>query len=213
MQIVMETVSGIGIFEDVFPETLIDTISRIYDDSPNKYQGKTHGKNNGKDVKVATQVDLYNLNNSELGVDDFDVYEYCDQLNKCMTEYFINISNEYELETNYGWDYRKVHGGIKTNYEFIKVHNYPKGEGHYIALHQDRDGHFEALPRVFNFLLYLNDVKDGGETVFPIQKVIVSPRRNRLVMWPSGWPYLHHGKIPLSEDKKVVTAWLEVLYG
>lgn len=40
-------------------------------------------------------------------------------------------------------------------------------------------------PRLLTVFMYLNDVEEGGETVFTEYNLTVSPKRGRVVMWPS----------------------------
>ena len=65
--------------------------------------------------------------------------------------------------------------------------------------------------RLFVFSLYLNDVKEGGETEFLYQKCRVKPQKNRLVMWPSHVTHTHRGNPPLSGDKYILTGWMEYM--
>ena len=66
--------------------------------------------------------------------------------------------------------------------------------------------------RAFVFILYLNDVLEGGETEFLFQDESdffkVKPQTGRLVIHPASWPYIHRGAIPVSNDKYIVTTWL-----
>ena len=39
--------------------------------------------------------------------------------------------------------------------------------------------------RILTVFLYLNDVEDGGETDFPLLGLSVTPKRGRVVLWPS----------------------------
>ena len=54
---------------------------------------------------------------------------------------------------------------------------------------------------------YLNDVADGGETVFPQLDLKVRARRGRLIMFPPYWMYLHAGLPPVSEDKYIISTY------
>lgn len=91
--------------------------------------------------------------------------------------------------------------------------------------------------RALSLIFYLNDVEEGGETVFhtvrdpsatqfkepddgagPVvpssekllehEKLKVKPRRRRLVIFPSGFPYVHEGTKPRSGKKHIVVSWL-----
>jgi hypothetical protein len=63
--------------------------------------------------------------------------------------------------------------------------------------------------RVLVWMIYLNDVKDGGETEFLYQSMRVSPKKGTLVIWPAGFTHLHRGNPPLSGEKYIMTGWLE----
>ena len=99
-----------------------------------------------------------------------------------------------------------------SSYKFCKLQKYEKNEGHYKALHQERDSQKPGKDRVFTFMLYLNDITDGGRTNFPLQRKSVKPTCGTLVIWPAGFPYLHNGEMPISNDKYIVTTWLEYVY-
>tara|TARA_R110002012_G_scaffold128512_2_gene280890 strand:- start:286 stop:831 length:546 start_codon:yes stop_codon:yes gene_type:complete len=57
------------------------------------------------------------------------------------------------------------------------------------------------------WMLYMNDVLEGGETEFLNQATRVKPKAGRLVIWPSAWPWQHRGNPPLSGEKYVCTGW------
>lgn len=60
------------------------------------------------------------------------------------------------------------------------------------------------------WILYLNDVDEGGETEFLYQSTRVKPRKGDLVIWPAYFTHVHRGNPPLTGDKYVMTGWLEV---
>jgi hypothetical protein len=64
-------------------------------------------------------------------------------------------------------------------------------------------------PRVLAWMIYLNDVKEGGETEFLYQSVRVSPKKGTLVIWPAAFTHVHRGNPPLSGTKYIMTSWLE----
>ena len=57
-------------------------------------------------------------------------------------------------------------------------------------------------PKVY----YFNDVEEGGETEFRGDKVI-EPKQSRLVIFPSGWNYIHRGNPVLAGSKYIATCF------
>ena len=72
--------------------------------------------------------------------------------------------------------------------------------------------HFDALNEVSNrylvLLWYLNDVTEGGETVFPDLELAIAPRAGRLLMFPPYWMYQHAGRPPVSGAKYILSTYL-----
>ena len=60
--------------------------------------------------------------------------------------------------------------------------------------------------RLCTFIYYLNDVEEGGSTEFRNDKVIEA-KEGRLVVFPSGWNYIHRGTTVLAGSKYVLTCY------
>lgn len=61
--------------------------------------------------------------------------------------------------------------------------------------------------RVVNYMVYLNDVPEGGETEFLYQGVKLKPETGKLVIFPTGFTFPHRGN-PIYEGKKyIITGW------
>ena len=69
---------------------------------------------------------------------------------------------------------------------------------------------FEHESRAFVFSVYLNNVKEGGETEFLHFSKRVKPKTGRIVIWPAGMPYIHRGNPPLSGEKYILTSWMRL---
>lgn len=72
--------------------------------------------------------------------------------------------------------------------------------------------HYEATNlstqgRFLTWILYLNDIDEGGETEFLYQRKRISPKTGTLVVWPTGFTHTHRGNPPLKDTKFIVTGW------
>jgi hypothetical protein len=66
-----------------------------------------------------------------------------------------------------------------------------------------------AACRVLALLFYLNDVEEGGETLFLTpQKMAVHPRKGSLLIFPTSPTHVHAGAPPISNDKYIVANFL-----
>ena len=61
---------------------------------------------------------------------------------------------------------------------------------------------------MFVVMYYLNNVDKGGHTLFLLNDMKVKPTRGTFLVWPAGWPYVHSAETPLSNDKYIITTWL-----
>jgi len=72
--------------------------------------------------------------------------------------------------------------------------------------------HFDSIYEVSNrylvFLWYLNNVPGGGQTVFPDQRLAVSPEQGRLLVFPPYWMFPHAGEPPVGGDKFILSTYL-----
>jgi hypothetical protein len=96
--------------------------------------------------------------------------------------------------------------------DHINLQRYTQKKGGYHHWHSEhfphpRDPSQKSLHRVLLWLLYLNDVDDGGETEFFYQNMKIKPKKGTLILAPVNFSYTHRGNIPLSNDKYVLASW------
>ena len=60
--------------------------------------------------------------------------------------------------------------------------------------------------RAIAWMVYLNDVEEGGETEFLYQQYKIKPKKGTVVIWPGSYTHLHRGNPPIS-DKYIATGW------
>jgi hypothetical protein len=123
-----------------------------------------------------------------------------DNLGHHMEKYVIKISNTCDNSYLFQGEM------LDTGYQLQK---YNKNEGLY-KTHTDDNSQIlsnEIHSRVVTFIWYLNDVIEGGETIF-INKCKIKPKKGNLLIFPSLWTYPHCGMVPESHDKYIITGWM-----
>lgn len=108
-------------------------------------------------------------------------------------------------------EYKHVIASAKTLdliSEVVKLQLTPVGGG----FHQwhCEQGAGTSSSRALVWMIYLNDVTDGGDTEFLYQHMKVKPEKGKLVIWPAGITHPHRGNPPYSNEKWIVTGWFEV---
>ena len=93
--------------------------------------------------------------------------------------------------------------GIPTsNSESLQLLRYEPGQ--YYRTHHDYIGYETKRRqgvRIMTIFLYLNDVKEGGETYFPQLGLSVQPKQGRALVWPSVYDENPHAKDPRTEHR------------
>lgn len=75
----------------------------------------------------------------------------------------------------------------------------------YHAFHAE-DSTWNNQLRTLAWMVYLNDVDDGGETEYLYQQLKIKPKQGRVVIWPGSFTHVHRGNPPMSE-KFIATGW------
>ncbi len=70
-------------------------------------------------------------------------------------------------------------------------------------------GDWGSKDRVAVYTIYLNDIKEGGETEFLYQSLRIKPTQGTICIFPAGYTHTHRGNPPLSEEKFIVTGWIK----
>jgi hypothetical protein len=92
-------------------------------------------------------------------------------------------------------------------FEELRMKRYrPEGEEAFPE-HVDVGDHASAR-RFLAALLYLNDVDEGGATVFPGWGQQIQPVAGTVVLFPPLWPWLHAGRPPISGPKYIISSYL-----
>ena len=111
----------------------------------------------------------------------------------------------------YNNQYPILHILTKHQSKFIKIQKTHPTQG-YHQWHCEYEGHFEADRRILSWILYLNDVEEGGETEFLYQSLRIKPKKGTFIMFPGCFTHTHRGNPPISGVKYIATGWMEFAY-
>lgn len=67
---------------------------------------------------------------------------------------------------------------------------------------------YPTSSRQISVIIYLNDVAEGGATNFIDLDVSVTPKKGRILMFPSFFNYMHKGEAPVSNSKYIIVTWI-----
>jgi hypothetical protein len=87
----------------------------------------------------------------------------------------------------------------------IKIQKTEVGQGYHIW----HDDYSPVDKRVTTFIVYLNDVKEGGETEFLYKPKRIQAEAGKLLMFPANYMWAHRGNTPISNTKYILTGWIE----
>lgn len=193
----------IGIFPNAVSEKYCNKVIKYFD-----YIKKAQGK-----VVTRQEHENANLLDKDSSLFYFENELFADTPDELFLESNAVILQEFYRAT---WDcynqYKQRYGildRVATHQMSHSVHiqKYVPLQG-YHAWHCEADTAYNGR-RMIVVSLYLNDVKDGGETEFLYQGIRFSPEAGTLLLFPSSWTHVHRGNPPLTEKKYMVNSWLE----
>ena len=91
----------------------------------------------------------------------------------------------------------------------VKIQKTKVGEGYHFWHCENAE--MKARNRILAFMVYLNDVTEGGETEFLYQSVDLNQKKIHTSL-ASQFTHVHRGNPPLSNDKYIITGWVEYGY-
>lgn len=90
-------------------------------------------------------------------------------------------------------------------FEQFRIKKYDTSGEQMFDTHVDVIDHATAR-RFLSFMWYLNDVNDGGETIF--KDLTIQPKAGTLLVFPPLWMYPHKGNPPISNPKYIMSTYL-----
>ena len=126
--------------------------------------------------------------------------------------YPLGEQYERELHANCHTDYIPADDPLtkifKTGFRSLQIQKYTPEDKGYPAVHIEAGP--DHVKKYLAVIVNLNDVEEGGETVFPMGGTAITPETGKVVIWPAGLPFYHCGN-KSGSDKYILTSWFEFL--
>ena len=182
----------IGLFKNFMPNELIDDYTNYFNKC--EQQGAVHPRKEDEMLVSDNAIDTIRNTNVSLTY-----------VNKPFIEMFFN-----EVYPLYVQKYSFLKKLATHNILEIKIQKTKVGEGYHMW--HCENAAMRERNRILAFMVYLNDVTEGGETEFLYQKCRFKPEKNTMLVWPAQFTHVHRGNPPLSNDKYIITGWVEYGY-
>jgi hypothetical protein len=221
----------IKVIEHAISDELCDQFVTQFDSSKNVQPGRTGGgidtdKKRSSDVSIITHPEFHAPYQALLPILGQQILRYFE-------EYFFALIGPIGLTVKHpktGLPVKLTHDNFTEvglpnlsnlmTYLFrlgnINAQKYQKQQGGYPYWHSEvypQSKGADALHRILLFMFYLNDVDEGGETEFYYQDVSIKPRKGTMVIAPAYFTHTHRGNVPISNDKYILTSWVQFNQG
>jgi hypothetical protein len=181
----------IGIYPNAMPDDTCDLIIDWFENNIDIQQPGIVSSRQGektevvKNVKDSTDIPVY------FSDDELPNYHIALAISKGISPY----KDEYfHLNEGPRWD-------VVNTYN---LQRYYPGQGFHIPHHEYNPTSNQLL---LAWMIYLNDVTEGGETRFVYQDINIEPKKGTLVIWPAYFTHVHHGLVSATQTKYIATGW------
>jgi hypothetical protein len=228
--LLLTTTSPMTDFIEIYPNTLSQEFCKNFitdfENSPHKNEGRTGG---GIDISKKISQDIYLNLHPEFQPALQTILQACTtHITEYVNKYYFSLISGISLTVQHpvtkkpiqltADNFEEVGKPNLINliqYLFrlapINAQKYSQGKGNYNYWHSEifpQKGDNDALHRNLLFILYLNDIKEGGETDFFYQEKSIKPKAGTMIIAPCGFTHTHKGNVPISSDKYVLTSWM-----
>lgn len=169
-------------------QELCEDLVRYHRDAADKRAGMMTGSGGG-------EVDTARKDSTDVTLPP------CELANRYLRK-LNDVARRYVAE--YEYSIKLVPWGV---IEPVAIQHYRPGGG-YKVWHFERDNRSEQIARRhLAFMTYLNDVSDGGGTMFLHQDVTTRAERGLTLIWPAEWTHTHKGEVSETQEKYIITGW------
>lgn len=175
----------IKVYENSIEEDICEYLIELFDNSESKHQRVEQDKKPNFTQFNLTEFQEKNTKSGE--VHSYlirKVYEHRDDYYKFIDERCFPSSHAFEQ---------------------FRIKKYNTDGNDMFDTHVDVTDH-DSSRRFLSFLWYLNDVDDGGETIF--KDFEIKPKSGTLIVFPPMWMFPHRGEKPISNTKYILSTYL-----
>jgi hypothetical protein len=184
----------IKVYDNVIDELSCSEIIKKFEDSHESFE--TVHQEEGDNIISFEQITLVE-------------HEEWKSVQNGMLQLFQDYIIHYKIDCNvYDKMWPDTYGYEAVRMKRYLTNDYDRFDPHVDVMNQ------ETAKRFLSFFIYLNDVKEGGETQFVnINKpgtfipYTVEAKRGRLLMFPPTWQYYHAGLKPISGKKYLLHSY------
>lgn len=182
-----------GFFSDSFCDNLVDYFEWC------QKNNKTHGRSESEKIKNDEAINLTPFSTTEINFVFPQITGFISEFNdKFWNECYADYSKKYSVLKDYS---------EHTIFSYKIQKTIPTGGYH---IWHSENGSVEYSRRIGVYILFLNDVEEGGETEFLYFSKRINAKKGRLIIFPPNFPWAHRGNPPLSNTKYIMTGWIEL---
>jgi hypothetical protein len=175
--------------ENVLSKEQCDEIIQKFEESDFKLAGITASGVN-ESIKKSTDLTFHHNTLDDENINNL----WGETVHKIVRDLNYHM-NKYKEEN----EYLKF---FKIEMDSFNVQKYEPNGGFY-TWHCET---IHCLDRVTAWMIYLNDVEDGG-TEFMKQKHTEKAEAGKLIIWPADWTHAHRGEVSTTKTKYILTGW------
>ena len=181
--------------EDILPKYVCEHIIDMFENNEHLHEpGRTGGVVNLEYRRVTA------LGLPKKDIDWYHVEQLLFFIVKSHFDKYLKTVNIYDYE-----------GGHFILREFIII-KYEKKSDFYKSHNDFMIDHKNRYYRYATFIIYLNTVDEGGNTIFwDTHKE--KPTCGKIIIFPSNWTFQHQGEMPISNNKYIICGWICMAFG
>ena len=181
----------------------------------NRFEKNSQQHTKGIISKAATgekSVDLTAKDDTEIQFDpSFMNTDWADDLEIIMRQVDANL-RKYVERYSFIDEHTQKDCGLKGIADLaleggFNMQRFDPGKG-FFTWHTETSSDNNSFRQIV-WMIYLNDIKEKGGTLFKYQDLRVAPEVGKMLIWPAGWTHFHKSEVAPKETKYIITGWYQ----